>query len=113
MRGRAIECPSGFEAAEAPEPPRGAGLAAALAVKAEHLFRAQRQRDVEAASDLEAIEARGRDADNLDRPIAEGEGAPDGRRIPAVGALPERMAQDRSRRAPRPCVVGREEPALR
>ena len=78
----------------------------------QRLLGAQRHGQVEVATDVEPGESGRRDADDLERMTAQPQRLPDRIVAAAVGTPPERVAQDRATRAaPRPVVVGRQQPA--
>src|SRR5262249_40065624 len=66
---------------------------------------AKRQRQIERPTNLHAKEAGGRNADDVELALRQGELASDDIRIPAVFALPEGVADDQPRRAAASLII--------
>ena len=112
LRGRLLDGPPGLEPSHHGQPPVGAGVEDAAAAVEDRLG-AEWHRDVERSAHFEPEEPRLRDADNLDRLGLERQRAADDRPIAAVLALPERVAEDRARRAAAAIVGVGQDPAGR
>jgi hypothetical protein len=105
-RRRALDRPARLEPADGGNPPRAPHRKAAVGASGQPLG-ANRQRDVEARSDIDAEKAGRRDANHWKQLAIESKTASDDRAVAAVTALPERVAQHDARRAASRHVVGR------
>ena len=105
MRGRLLDRPAGLQAADRGEKPRILPVEVRARTARERLG-AQRHRDVEVATDLDAEEARRRDADDLEGMAVECDGAAERGRAAAILALPEPVADDGGRRRAAAPIVG-------
>src|SRR5262249_8528709 len=90
---RPLDRPAGLQPAEHAQPPVRTRREATLVVVVEQWLRADRGGHVEAATDLEAVEPRCRDADDFRRMGRQVDLLTDGSGVTRVPALPEGVAE--------------------
>ena len=105
MRRRGLERPPGLEPAHHAQPP-GPVADQPGVFAAEQLLGAEGQGQVERTADLDAVKARGGNADDRRAAAVDPDGAADGRRIAAVFVRPEPVAEHHARRGAPLLVVG-------
>ena len=113
MRRGALDRPARLQTSADRQPPRRPRIEPSIGALIRRIG-ANRDGDVECATDLETEEAGGRDANHFGRMGIERDGPPECGSLATELALPERITDDGAGRATAaPVVSGREEPAER